>query len=194
MKNIAVYTRVSTELQKTDSQIHAIKKWLKETEQTRPVSYYEDLGISGSKSDRPAFQRMLEDCRAGLVDTVVVYKLDRLSRVTTTALKLTIEFDELEITFVSVTQPMFSESHFRYVMISLFAEMAQKEREAIHERQAAGIAARKAKGLPCGRVRSISDESVQMIRALGFEKVPYRTIAAKVGVSLRTVQRYLIAS
>jgi len=191
MKNIAIYTRVSTELQKTDSQMHAIEKYLKENPVTRPISYYEDLGISGSKSERPAFQRLLQDCRDGLIDTVMVYKLDRLSRVTTTALKLTIEFDELGITFVSVTQPMFSESHFRYVMISLFAEMAQKEREAIKERQAAGIAARKAAGLPGGRLRSVSDESVQKIRELGVKNVPYREIAEKVGVSLRTVQRYI---
>jgi DNA invertase Pin-like site-specific DNA recombinase len=65
---------------------------------------YDDGGISGACLDRPDLQRLLGDIRAGKVDTVVVYKVDRLTRSLTDFAKLVELFDAHGVSFVSVTQ------------------------------------------------------------------------------------------
>src|SRR2546427_4094587 len=65
---------------------------------------YDDGGFSGGNTDRPALQRLLEDVRAGRVDVIVVYKVDRLSRSLADFAKLVALFDRHNESFVSVTQ------------------------------------------------------------------------------------------
>ena len=65
---------------------------------------YDDGGVSGGTLDRPALKRLLADIERGLVDVVVVYKIDRLSRALMDFAKLVEVFDRNNVTFVSVTQ------------------------------------------------------------------------------------------
>ena len=67
---------------------------------------YDDGGISGGTLERPGLQRLLEDIEDGLVDVVVVYKIDRLSRSLADFAKLVEVFDRNGVTFVSVTQSL----------------------------------------------------------------------------------------
>src|SRR5918995_2259847 len=85
----AIYTRVSTdhgleqEFNSLDAQREACEAYIKSQrhEGWRLVaSRYDDGGFSGASMDRPALQQLLSDIRAGLIDTVVVYKVDRLTR------------------------------------------------------------------------------------------------------------------
>jgi DNA invertase Pin-like site-specific DNA recombinase len=64
---------------------------------------YDDGGFSGGNTDRPALQRLLEDVRAGRVDVIVVYKVDRLTRSLADFAKLVELFDRHKVSFVSVT-------------------------------------------------------------------------------------------
>ena len=65
---------------------------------------YDDGGFSGGTLDRPALQRLLDDSAAGLIDTVVVYKVDRLTRSLTDFARIIDIFDQKRVSFVSVTQ------------------------------------------------------------------------------------------
>jgi len=65
---------------------------------------YDDGGFSGGTMDRPAIKKLMEDIKDGLIDVVVVYKIDRLSRSIADFLKLIEFFEENSVTFVSVTQ------------------------------------------------------------------------------------------
>lgn len=65
---------------------------------------YDDGGFSGGNMNRPALKQLLEDIASGLVDTIVVYKVDRLTRSLTDFAKMVEAFDEKAVSFVSVTQ------------------------------------------------------------------------------------------
>ena len=65
---------------------------------------YDDGGFTGGNMDRPALKRLMDDIKSGLIDTVVVYKVDRLSRSLADFAKLIDLFDEHKVSFVSVTQ------------------------------------------------------------------------------------------
>src|SRR6185437_7146755 len=136
----AIYYRVSTEDQSLDMQRVAVESWLKQTAHAGDLKVYQDVGISGSTTKRPGFQRLLKDVEAGSLQYVLVYKLDRLTRDALTAIRTVLRFDELGVRFVSVTQPMFSHgTPFRHAMLAIFAELAQMEREMIVERVKAGL-------------------------------------------------------
>src|SRR5690242_4326867 len=65
---------------------------------------YDDGGYSGGTLDRPALKQLLADVAAGLIDTVVVYKVDRLTRSLLDFAKIIESFDQKRVSFVSVTQ------------------------------------------------------------------------------------------
>ena len=142
MKNIAIYYRVSTDLQDFESQKFAVEKWL--AEQTyEKVEVFTDIG-SGAKNNRVQFQAMLADAKAGLFDTVVAFKLDRLTRSAFTAITTIIDLWQCGVTFISVTQPILSmnnDNPFRHTILAIFADIAQLEREQISVRTKAGIQA-----------------------------------------------------
>ena len=109
----AIYTRVSTEhgldqdFNSLDAQREASEAYIKSQahEGWRLIpTRYDDGGFSGGSLDRPALQRLLQDLRARLVDVVVLYKVDRLTRSLTDFAKLVELFDQHNVSFVSVTQ------------------------------------------------------------------------------------------
>src|SRR4051794_13912087 len=109
----AIYTRVSTEhgleqdFNSLDAQREAAQAYVKSQahEGWRLIrESFEDGGFSGGTLDRPALQRLLSSIRSGLVDVVVVYKVDRLTRSLTDFAKLVELFDAAGVSFVSVTQ------------------------------------------------------------------------------------------
>ena len=78
--------------------------------------------------ERPALQRLLADIRAGLVDVVVVYKVDRLTRSLADFAKLVELFDEQEVSFVSVTQSFNTTSSMGRLTLNVLLSFAQFER------------------------------------------------------------------
>jgi len=109
----AIYTRVSTEygleqeFNSLDAQREACEAYIKSQshEGWRLVQTgYDDGGFSGGSMDRPALQRLLADVQAGLIDLVIVYKVDRLTRSLADFAKLVELFDQHQVSFVSVTQ------------------------------------------------------------------------------------------
>ena len=113
---------------------------------------YDDGGISGGTLDRPALQRLLTDIDAGLVQMVVVYKIDRLTRSLADFAKMVERFDAAGCSFVSVTQAFNTASSMGRLTLNVLLSFAQFEREVTAERIRDKIAASKKKGLWMGGV------------------------------------------
>lgn len=95
---------------------------------------YNDGGFTGANTDRPAFQKMLEDIREKKIDCVVVYKVDRLSRSLSDFVKVLTFFEEQQVTFVSITQHFNTNTSMGRLTLNILLSFAQFEREMISER------------------------------------------------------------
>ena len=113
---------------------------------------YDDGGFSGATMDRPALQQLLEDITAGRVDTVVVYKIDRLTRSLADFAKIVEILDARGASFVSVTQQFNTTTSMGRLTLNVLLSFAQFEREVIGERIRDKIAASKKKGMWMGGV------------------------------------------
>ena len=155
----AVYTRKSTdhnldlEFNSLDAQREACEAYIKSQahEGWRLLADpYDDGGVSGASLERPALQTLLSDIRAGRIDIVVVYKVDRLTRSLADFAKLVELFDRHAVSFVSITQSFNTTSSMGRLTLNVLLSFAQFEREVIGERVRDKIAASKRKGVWVG--------------------------------------------
>src|SRR5438046_4580314 len=112
---------------------------------------YDDGGFSGATIDRPALQRLLADIAAGRVDTIVVYKIDRLTRSLADFAKIVEILDARGASFVSVRQQFNTMTSMGRLTLNILLSSAQFEREVIGERIRDKIAASRRKGMWMGR-------------------------------------------
>ena len=155
----AIYTRVSTDqgleqdFNSLDAQYDASQAYIRSQAHagwTLLRGKYDDGGFSGGNTDRPALQRLLEDVRAGKIDVIVVYKVDRLTRSLADFAKLVELFDKHNVSFVSVTQQFNTTTSMGRLTLNVLLSFAQFEREVTSERIRDKIAASKRKGLWVG--------------------------------------------
>jgi site-specific DNA recombinase len=111
---------------------------------------YDDGGFSGASLDRPGLAQLLQDVRNHNIDTVVVYKVDRLTRSLTDFSRIIEIFDSAQVSFVSVTQQFNTTSSMGRLTLNVLLSFAQFEREIAGERIRDKIAASKKKGLWMG--------------------------------------------
>jgi DNA invertase Pin-like site-specific DNA recombinase len=111
---------------------------------------YEDGGFSGGTLQRPGLQKLLADCTADKIDTIVVYKIDRLTRALSDFAKMVELFDTHKVTFVSVTQQFNTTTSMGRLTLNVLLSFAQFEREVTGERIRDKIAVSKAKGMWMG--------------------------------------------
>jgi len=197
----AVYTRKSSEegLELEFNSLHAQREaceaYIASQKQEGWVlvpDFYDDGGISGGTLERPALQQLLTDIQAGLVDVVVVYKIDRLSRSLMDFAKLVDIFDRHNVTFVSVTQSFNTTNSMGRLTLNILLSFAQFEREVSGERIRDKIAASRKKGLwmggnvPLGydvkdKKLVINEDEAKIIRMIfdRFPTVGSATILAK---------------
>jgi site-specific DNA recombinase len=111
---------------------------------------YDDGGFSGGDVERPALQDLIADIRAGRVDIVIVYKVDRLTRSLADFARLVELFDTQAVSFVSVTQQFNTTNSMGRLTLNVLLSFAQFEREVTGERIRDKIAASKKKGMWMG--------------------------------------------
>jgi DNA invertase Pin-like site-specific DNA recombinase len=190
---IACYCRVSSRHQKSDSQKAEILRWLRRHAMPLArVQWFEDIE-TGDTLHRPAFAAMQRVIFAGMVETVVVWKLDRLSRRQQEGVNLLADWCERGVRVVVVTQQIDLRGTVGRLVACVLFGLAEIEQEYRRERQAAGIAVAKQKGIYRGRLQGTTKAQptrAQALRARGFT-IP--EIATALGVSPRTVFRYLAA-
>lgn len=155
----AVYTRKSTEegldmeFNSLDAQREAGEAYVLSQRNegwTLVSDYYDDGGFSGGSMERPALKRLMKDIEAGLIDVIVVYKVDRLSRSLMDFAKLVETFDRFNVSFVSVTQQFNTTTSMGRLTLNILLSFAQFEREVIGERIRDKFAASKRKGMWMG--------------------------------------------
>jgi DNA invertase Pin-like site-specific DNA recombinase len=155
----AVYTRKSSEegldmaFNSLDAQRDAAEAYIASQRAEGWVlvrDRYDDGGVSGGTLERPALRRLLADIEQGLVDVVVVYKIDRLSRALMDFAKLVEVFDAHSVTFVSVTQAFNTTTSMGRLTLNILLSFAQFEREVIGERIRDKVAASRARGIWMG--------------------------------------------
>ena len=111
---------------------------------------YDDGGFSGGTLERPALQRLIQDIEAKRIDTVVVYKIDRLSRSLMDFAKLVEAFDRNSVSFVSITQAFSTVTAMGKLTLNILLSFAQFEREVTGERIRDKFAASRRKGMWMG--------------------------------------------
>ena len=158
-RRCAIYTRKSSEegLEQDFNSLHAQREaceaFIKSQagEGWRLVkTAYDDGGLSGGTMERPALQRLLADINQGLIDVVVVYKVDRLTRSLTDFAKMVEVFDAHAVSFVAVTQQFNTTTSMGRLTLNVLLSFAQFEREVTGERIRDKIAASKQKGIWMG--------------------------------------------
>src|SRR2546426_4220740 len=159
MRRCAVYTRKSSEegLEQEFNSLHAQREaceaFIKSQagEGWRLIrTHYDDGGLSGATMERPALQRLMADIAQGLIDVVVVYKVDRLTRSLADFAKMVEVFDARGVSFVAVTQQFNTTTSMGRLTLNVLLSFAQFEREVTSERIRDKIAASKHKGLWVG--------------------------------------------
>lgn len=143
MNRVALYVRVSTKEQANEGYSISVQTE-KLTNYAKAKGYeivgtYTDPGISGAKLNRPALQSMINDIEKGLIDIVLVYKLDRLSRSQKNTLYLIEDvFLKNKVDFISMNESFDTSTSFGRAMIGILSVFAQLERDAITERTRMG--------------------------------------------------------
>ena len=159
IRRCAVYTRKSSEegLERDFNSLHAQREaceaFIKSQagEGWRLIkTAYDDGGLSGGTMERPALQHLLANIREGLIDVVVVYKVDRLTRSLADFAKMVELFDAHSVSFVAVTQQFNTTTSMGRLTLNVLLSFAQFEREVIGERIRDKVAASKRKGMWMG--------------------------------------------
>ncbi|HZP21414.1 MAG TPA: recombinase family protein [Bauldia sp.] len=143
---------------------------------------YDDGGFSGGTLERPALKQLLADIEAGLIDVVVVYKIDRLSRSLMDFAKLVEVFDRKGVTFVSVTQSFNTTTSMGRLTLNILLSFAQFEREVIGERIRDKFAASRKRGMWMGGWAPLGYDVVE-------RKLVVNTVEA--GLVRRIFQRFV---
>lgn len=192
-KSVACYVRVSTVGQNEAGQRAEIECWLTGNGvEPGAVRWYVDKGKSGDNLKRPAFERLQRDVFAGDVGTVIVYKLDRLSRSLQDGMNVLCDWCKVGLRVVSTTQQIDFNGTIGQIIANVLLGIGQMEQETRRERQAAGIREAKKAGKYLGRKHGTTKAKdpgrAADLRAKGLTVLE---VAKSLGVSRNTVFVYL---
>jgi DNA invertase Pin-like site-specific DNA recombinase len=189
--SVGIYVRVSTVGQNEAGQRAEIERWLKGNG-IKGAKWYLDKE-SGDTLQRPAFERLQADVFSGQITTIIVWKLDRLSRSMRDGINVLCDWLDRELRFVSVTQGFDFKGAIGKMIAALLFGVAEMEQETRRERQAAGIAVAKQNGVYNGRKAGTTKAKPDRAKQLQDRGLSVGEIAKSLGVSERSVHRYLAA-
>ncbi|QQB15568.1 recombinase family protein [Brevibacterium casei] len=178
------YVRVSTNDQTVDQQVDALSAAGVEEE-----SILQDVGVSGTRQQRPGLDSLLAQLRPG--DTVKVWKLDRLGRSMAHIATLIEQFKNAGITLVSITDGIDTSTSAGRMMAGMVITMAEYERELISERTTASLAKARENGKVGGRRRVMNEKLARRVLALIDSGHTAPEIAEVLGKSRPTGYRYV---
>jgi DNA invertase Pin-like site-specific DNA recombinase len=180
-KKTACYARVSTDFQTggMESQVRVLRTYCEQNKITN-VEFFTDEGISGTKSSRPALDRMMAAVERDEITSVVVYSFSRFARSTTHLLAALTKFKAKGVHFTSISERIDTNTAIGVAIFSILASIAQLERDLIADRVKIGLANARAKGKLIGRKKMRDSD---LIRKLLKSGVSYRQISLIAGCS-----------
>jgi DNA invertase Pin-like site-specific DNA recombinase len=189
-KRVAIYCRVSTDLQTTANQEIELAA-VAQRAGWEIVQTYIDQGISGAKSrkDRPAFDRLLKDASRRRFDLIACWSVDRLGRSLKDLVDFLQEIRSLEIGLYLHAQGLDSSTPAGAAMFQMLGVFSEFERGIIRQRVLAGLSRARAAGKVLGRPRMAVEKTRAIRSALESGGLSLRQIAAQHRVGLGTVQR-----
>ena len=188
---VAIYARVSTQDQSTESQLLDLRKYVSERG-WHSFKEYTDNGVSGTTDSRPALNQLMNDARKRRFDMVLVWRFDRFARSTRHLINALEEFKNLRIDFVSYQENIDTSSPLGSAIFTIISAVAQLERDIIAERVKAGLRKAVANGKKLGRPKlDVDVEEIHRLRAKGLS---LRDIAKATGISRTTVSDLLNSS
>jgi DNA invertase Pin-like site-specific DNA recombinase len=184
------YARVSTDDQNLDLQMDALR--LAQCEH-----FFEDK-LSGAKAQRPGLQKALDYARSG--DTIVVWRLDRLSRSLKDLIEMVSCLEERGVGLKSLHESIDTSSSSGKLIFHIFGALAEFERNLIRERTHAGLKAARARGRLGGRPQALKGDAQKMVVQLyddkdeqGNKKYTVLQICKTMGISKPTLYKYIEA-
>jgi len=186
-KKVAIYTRVSTDEQKTDLQLMDLKEYV-QRRKYEIFNFYEDI-VSGATKERKALDQLMDDAKKRKFDIVLVWKFDRFAR----SLKMLVDslalFQELGIDFISYKENIDTTTSMGRLIFHINSAYAEFEREIIKDRVIAGIKAKREKTERWGR--NVLDQAIRTkIKELIAAGTSIRDTAKTLQISTRTVRKY----
>ena len=188
-KAVAIYARVSTDRQTTDSQLLELREFVRRAK-WKVYREYIDNGYSGKNTQRPAFAEMISDARHRRFDLLVVWKLDRLSRSLIDLITTLDELGHLGIDFVSYDNQLDTSTPSGKLVFNIIGAVAEFERDIIRERVRAGLANARMKGKKLGRPQIPKSDQKKII-AFKNQGLSNRAIGKKLRIAESTVRNYL---
>ena len=194
MKTV-VYARVSTVAQTTKNQLLELREVARKNGWVI-VEELTDDGISGAKgrNERPAFNRLHKMIQDREIDVVLTWSIDRLGRSIQDLVALMGVLEEKRVELYSHQQAIDTRTPAGRMTFSIFAAIAQFERELIRERIHSGLARARSEGTKLGRPSSVTSttrETVQQLRTDGFS---IHRIAKRLKIGVGTTRRILLAA
>ena len=192
-KHTAIYVRVSTDamknghIQTTDMQKLEIENYLKIKGITE-FKIYEDVGISGTKKDRPGLKKLMNDCRNRKVNLVVCWKMDRLFRSLKDLMDTLSEWQTLGVEFISVKDNVDLSTSSGRLLMQVLGAFSEFEVSVIRERVNSGIANARSKGIILGRPKKPGHDVIKTMREEGKS---VSEISTYLNLSRQTIYREL---
>lgn len=175
------YARVSTQDQNLDMQLDALKDF--------GCDQIFQEKITTRKTDRPQLEEMIKVLRPG--DTVVIFKLDRISRSTKHLIELSELFENKGVQFVSLQDSIDTSTPMGRFFFRVMASIAELERDIVSERTRAGLSAARARGRKGGRPKADEKKVDLAVKMYKSKDYSIKEIVEATGVSQATLYRNL---
>ncbi len=186
----AIYIRISTNGQKTDSQRRELLAHCRQRG-WKKVAVYEDK-LSGISTSRPALEKLMQDMRAGRLERLICFKLDRLGRSLTHLALILDELNRLKVPLICIGQGIdtSTDNPAGRLQLGVLMAVAEFERGIIKERVNAGLKAARARGVRLGRPVTL-DKRAEEVMALKKRGLGVRAISRKLGMAPSSVHSVL---
>lgn len=190
MSRVAIYARVSTKEQTTETQVAQLTAYCQSRGWT-DVAVFRDDGISGVRDNRPELDRLRQRMVLGEFSTIVVSKMDRLGRSLGMILRLWDEADAAGVRVIVTDQGIDTSTPAGRLQRNMLAALAEFERELILERTRAGISRARALGKKFGAPRRISESIAREVRVRRARGESLRMISQRMNIKLGGVRSVL---
>lgn len=190
MSRVAIYARVSTKEQTTETQVAQLSAYC-QARGWADVAVFRDDGISGVRDNRPELDRLRERMLHGEFESVVVSKMDRLGRSLGMILRFWDEADAAGVRVIVIDQGIDTSTPAGRLQRNMLAALAEFERELILERTRAGVARAKALGKKFGAPRKIPESAAREVRERRDRGESLRMISQKMNIKLGGVRSVL---